>query len=103
MAVQIKAARLPKPEIEYRFNPSRQYRADFCWPAQMLILEIEGGTWTKGRHVRPQGFQNDIHKYNSAVLLGYRVLRATTKDVEDGTALTTLETAFAASEAALVS
>jgi len=95
MAVQIKGAHLPPPILEYKFNPDRRYRADFCWPAHFLILEIEGATWTQGRHTRGQGVQNDIHKYNSAVLLGYRVLRATGQDVKDGTALTTLEKALA--------
>ena len=94
MAIQITGARLPAPVLEFRFNPERRYRADFAWPSYMLILEIEGGTWIKGRHVTGTGFQEDIYKYNSMVLLGYRVLRATTQDVNSGIALQTLEAAL---------
>ena len=39
---------------EYRFHPDRKWRSDFCWPAEdvRLFVEIEGGIWTDGRHVR---------------------------------------------------
>ena len=53
----------------------------------IIVVEVEGGTWAKGRHTRGKGFENDCRKYNSAALLGYRVLRFTTNMVNSGEAL----------------
>jgi very-short-patch-repair endonuclease len=62
---------------EHRFS-ERKWRFDFAWPAKALAVELEGGSWVRGRHNRPQGFENDCEKYNAAALLGWRVLRFTT-------------------------
>jgi len=75
------------PEREYRFAAPRRWRADFCWPDQKLIVEIEGGQWIQGRHQRGSGFALDCAKYNAAVLAGYRVLRYTTEMVRLGRAI----------------
>lgn len=75
---------LPKPEREYRFHPSRRWRWDFCWPEQMVALEIEGGAFSGGRHTRGPGFQADCEKQSVAAALGWRVLRATAYHVESG-------------------
>jgi very-short-patch-repair endonuclease len=40
-----------------------------------LIIEIEGGVFTSGRHTKGVGFWNDILKYNSIILSGYPFLR----------------------------
>ena len=66
---------LPAPEREYRFDPKRRWRFDFAWPSLKLAVEIEGGVWIRGRHVRPVGYLADLEKYNRAVVLGWRVLR----------------------------
>lgn len=68
---------LPLPVEEFRFHPTRKWRFDLCWPAAKVALEIEGGVWTNGRHVRGTGYLNDIQKYNAAVLLGWKVFRTT--------------------------
>jgi very-short-patch-repair endonuclease len=60
---------------EYRFHPKRQWRADFAHPGYKIIVEIEGGVFSNGRHVRGQGYLNDMEKYNAAVLLGWKILR----------------------------
>jgi hypothetical protein len=54
----------------------------------MLAVEIEGGTWIKGRHTTGSGFAADCAKYNRAVILGWRVLRYTADDVSNWTAAT---------------
>jgi hypothetical protein len=72
-----KAHGLPEPMPEFQFHPSRGWRADYCWQTQKIIVEIDGGIWTGGRHVRGQGFIEDQRKLNAATLLGYRVLRYT--------------------------
>lgn len=72
---RIKAARLPMPEPEYRFHPERKWRFDFAYPQRKIAIECEGAVWTRGRHTRGSGFIADCHKYNSAALLGWIVLR----------------------------
>lgn len=74
-----------EPEPEYSFHPTRRWRFDFAFPDRKLAVEIEGGV--NGRHQRMGGFTGDCHKYNSAALLGWRVLRYTTAMVMDGTAI----------------
>jgi very-short-patch-repair endonuclease len=89
----IKAAGLPAPIREYRFAPPRRWRFDYAWPAHQLALEVEGGVWTGGRHVRGKGYEADCEKYNAAALAGWTVLRVTTAMIRDGRALTLLEEA----------
>ena len=67
-----------KFEKEYRFDKSRRWRGDYYLPELKTIVEIEGGVWVNGRHIRPQGYENDCEKYNKAQLLGYKVIRFTT-------------------------
>ena len=62
---------------EYRFDMARRWRFDYAIPSHRVALEVEGGAWTQGRHTRPQGFLNDMEKYNAAALQGWRVLRTT--------------------------
>ena len=92
---QLKAAKLPQPEREYRFHPTRKWRFDFAWPERRLACECEGATWVNGRHTRGAGYQNDCEKYNQAALTGWRVLRFTAAIIRSGMAVTTLERALA--------
>lgn len=64
-----------EPQREHRFHPTRKWRFDFAWPEQQTAVEIEGGVWTRGRHVSPKGFLADLEKYNAAASLGWSVLR----------------------------
>lgn len=64
-----------QPTQQFKFCPSRKWRADFAWPRRRVILELDGGIYTRGRHTRPGGFVKDAEKLNAAVALGYAVLR----------------------------
>lgn len=75
------------PEREYVFARPRRWRADFAFVQSKVLVEIEGGLWTRGRHVRPLGFENDARKSNAAVLLGWRVLRFSSSMVQSGEAI----------------
>ena len=97
-AVVVTAAGLPAPIREYCFAPPRRWRFDLAWPSLRLALEIEGGVWTGGRHVRGVGFERDAEKYNAATLAGWRVLRVTTGMIRDGRALAMLEQAFSTAD-----
>lgn len=74
-------------EREYRFHPVRKWRFDFAFPALKLAVEIEGVTPAGGRHQRIGGMKADIEKYNTAALMGWRVLRYTTDMVMRGDAV----------------
>jgi very-short-patch-repair endonuclease len=82
----LKAYKVPF-EAEYQFHPTRKWRADFALPAKMVLIEVEGGIYTYGRHNRPKGMIGDMEKYNEANRLGWRILRYTTKQVENGEAI----------------
>jgi very-short-patch-repair endonuclease len=86
-AAHLRVTGLAAPIREYRFHPKRRWRTDFAWPAEKLLVEIEGGHWSGGRHTRGAGYEKDMEKYNAAVLLGYRVLRFTGRMVREGIAL----------------
>lgn len=78
---------LPEPVAEHRFaahvlSPKgrpRAWRFDWAWLEQKVALEVEGAVWIGGRHTRGAGFLKDMEKYNTAVALGWRVLRCTPK------------------------
>ena len=88
------SAGLGLPVAEYKFHPTRKWRFDYCWPDKKVALEVEGGVWTGGRHTRGSGFVRDILKYNSAAILGWRVLRCTPQEVRNLTILNTLREAM---------
>ena len=71
------------PQREYRFAPGRRYAFDFAWAESRVALELEGGTYTNGRHVRGSGYRHDCEKYNLAASLGWRVFRATSDMLRD--------------------
>lgn len=71
----------PQPEREFYFHPERRWRFDFAFPSSRVAVEMEGGTWTGGRHARGSGVAGDCEKYNAATMLGWSVLRYTTTDI----------------------
>lgn len=66
---------------ELRFHNVRKWRFDYALPEYRIALEVEGGVWTGGRHTSPKGFLNDIEKYNTAAMMGWRVVRTTPDDL----------------------
>ena len=53
------------PELvrEHRFAAPRRWRFDFAHLGTKTAIEIEGGTWSGGRHTRGSGFVKDAEKY----------------------------------------
>ena len=80
------AAGIGRPLTEVQFCPGRRWRFDYFFPGN-IALEVEGGVWTQGRHTRGAGFLKDVEKYNEATILGYRVLRCTPKEINNGSAI----------------
>lgn len=91
LAQQISLCGLPAPEREYRFDLSRRWRADFAWPIDRLLVEVEGGIHTSGRHIRAKGFEEDSQKYNTATAMGWRLLRVTGAQIRNGQAVKWIE------------
>ena len=74
-------------ELEYRFHAVRRWRFDLAIPRRGVGVEIEGGIFTQGRHVRGAGYKRDMQKYNEAARSGWRLLRFTPQDVKEGIAV----------------
>jgi len=103
---QVKAATLPMPMLEFSFNADENWKSptgrvkrprfDFAWPDPFIRIaaEIEGGSWSGGRHTRGKGFEEDCKKYNQAQLQGWTVYRFTAGMVKSGDALQTIERAI---------
>jgi very-short-patch-repair endonuclease len=78
---------------EFKFHPVRKWRFDFLL-AKGIAVEVDGGIWSLGRHVRGSGMEEDNIKINEAALMGYRVLRFSTGQVKSGVAIETIKRAF---------
>lgn len=71
----------------HEYEKPRDWRCDFVWPSLRLIVEVEGGVWTQGRHTRGSGFTKDTIKYNALVNAGWNLQRFTGEQVRSGEAL----------------
>ncbi|OTG62820.1 hypothetical protein B9T29_06260 [Acinetobacter sp. ANC 3903] len=78
-------------EQEYQFHSKRKWRADFHLVGKMILVEVEGGIWSGGRHTRGKGYIGDMEKYNAAVMMGYQVIRFSTEQVKSGLAVQQIE------------
>lgn len=94
LLIQLQLAGLPKPEREFLFHRKRKWRFDLAWPELLIAVEVEGGIWVGGRHVRGEGYEADCEKYNEAQLAGWMVLRFTPGMIKKGKAGEVIETAI---------
>lgn len=87
-ALQCRVYKL-NPVAEFKFCTTRKFRADFAFPSQMILVEIEGGIWlgANGGHTSGKGLSRDCEKASLAALLGYRVFRFTPDIVKSGEAI----------------
>jgi len=72
------------PELtkEYRFHPHRRWRLDYYHAPTQTGIELHGGVWSEGRHVRGNGFLGDLDKMNAAQMQGLVVLQLGTGQVD---------------------
>lgn len=85
----------PAPRRQYRFHPERRWKADFAWPRQRVIVEVDGGAFLRrrskktgkrysgGGHHSAAGYRADRERDNAAVAAGWLVLRYTSKMLND--------------------
>lgn len=71
----------PALVTELRFHSDRRWRFDFAHEASKVAIEINGGIWSNGRHVRGTGYLRDREKVNAATALGWRVFELGTGQV----------------------
>jgi very-short-patch-repair endonuclease len=92
----LRAAKMPAPVLELPFAaPERRFRADLAWPDAHLLAEVDGATYSQGRHSRGVGIHRDCVKQSLAAALGYRTMRFDKQMVESGEALALVERALA--------
>jgi len=77
----------PKEAVFSKIMPTkRKFRADYYLPAQKIILEVNGGQFSDGRHTRGgKGYENDLVKSNLASLNGFFYLQYTYQMLATGT------------------
>lgn len=86
LARELKALKI-NFEQEFYFHPERKWRADFHLVNKKILVEVEGGIWTGGRHTRGKGYLGDLEKYNAATMMGFQVIRFSTDQVKSGHAI----------------
>lgn len=91
---QILWAKLPEPKREFLAVKGRRFRWDFAWPDQGLLLEVQGGIWTKGGHTSGTGVTRDCAKASLAALAGFRCLYVTGGHISSGLALKWIQEAL---------
>jgi hypothetical protein len=69
---------IPAWEVDFqeRFSKSKRskrYRLDFAHPASRTGIEIQGGVYSRGRHVTGSGYERDCKKYNLAYTSGWTI------------------------------
>ncbi len=94
LAQQLADERIPFIR-QHRFHPTRRWLFDFALPDHKLAIEVEGGTWVRGRHTRGSGYEKDREKYSEAAVLGWKVIRVTTGMVTKKKALDFIRRALA--------
>lgn len=77
-------------EREYKFHPTRKWRADICMPEQSILIECNGGTYVHMGHSTGQGISRDYEKANEANILGWCYLQFDRASIESGKALNTI-------------
>lgn len=93
LAAELKAENIAF-DREVEFSPDRKFRADFHITGTPLLVEIDGGAWTNGRHVTGRGFIRDREKDALAFRLGFIPMHLSSEQVDSGEALETIKAAL---------
>lgn len=101
-----KAHGLPEPVPEFMFHQKRMWKFDWAWKNLGVALEIEGGIFGRGKacpickrrpvgaHSSIQRLLSDMTKYREAAISGWKVIRVTPSEVNDGIVWNLLERAI---------
>lgn len=72
---------IPEPLYEHQFYTARKWRFDIAFLESRLAIEVQGGIWTSGRHVRGAALLKEWQKLNFAATLGWRVIYCQPRDL----------------------
>lgn len=90
------ANQIPPSVKEYAFAaPARKWRFDHAWIDAKVALEIQGGLFRGGRHVRGAALLKEHEKLNAAAIAGWRLLYCSPKELETGEIFNTIKAALA--------
>lgn len=76
-----KLFKIPPFETEYVFASPRRFRFDVAFVKAKTAVELDGGTYNRGRHVTGVGYDKDCEKGNLAIEKGWVVLHYTSKNL----------------------
>ena len=72
-------------EMEFYFaRPERKWRSDIAFPSVRVAIEIDGGTWSYGRHNRASSVLSDMEKGNGYAQRGWLVWHLPWEWIEGG-------------------
>lgn len=99
-ARQVKEYTLPAAIRQYSFARcvGRQYKADFAWVDERLIVEVQGGLFNGGRHARGAGVESDLERQAIASCLGWKLMGFSPRHVKSGWAVEMTAVALGAKE-----
>lgn len=100
LAIDLAGACLPFVR-QFRYAKGRNLTADFMVEhckalicTQRVLVEVQGGVYTKKAHGSVTGVLADIDRLNAATVNGWRMLRFTPKQVDEGEAIPVIEAAL---------
>lgn len=64
-------------EREYKFHPTRRWRADYACEALRIIVEVNGGNFVYGRHSNALALTKEYEKRANAAALGWVMIEVT--------------------------
>lgn len=92
-AAQLRAVGIPHTR-QAKWCSGRRFRADFALTEHGILVEVQGGAWSGGRHTRGAGYAADCVRMGKAVALGWTMLYVTPQQVTSGEALAMVEAAM---------
>ena len=96
LAFHLKAVGIAGFVRQYRWCQGRAFRADFAFVPERLLVEVQGGIHIRGArsHTGIKGYEYDRSRQNEAVVLGWRVLEFTPRQIKCGLAVDTIKRAL---------
>ena len=78
----------------------RKMRADFGLPAERILIEVQGGVYTRQAHSSISGILADNERLNLATINNWRMMRFTPDQIASGEAKLTIVLAIEKGETA---
>lgn len=91
LAAQLEKAGLSF-ERQFRFCPTRKWKADFLLLHYRILVEVDGGVWSRGKsgHNSGTGIAAGYERANEAQILDYKILRFEGNAIKSGEAIRTI-------------